>query len=138
MTAAAGLISWWGICLLYIRFHKGMKVQGIDRKTLPYWSYLNTHSIAAWYAIIAISIILFFSGFSVFLTDSWSTSDFVTTYFPLWFFPTLWLGYRLVTRCKFIAAEKMDFFSGLAQIEAECYDEPPPRNIIEKVWQGLM
>lgn len=31
-----GMISWTGILWTSIRWHKGLKVQGIDRKTLPY------------------------------------------------------------------------------------------------------
>jgi hypothetical protein len=32
----------------------------------------------------------------------------------------------------------MDFYSGLAEIEAETYDEPPPRNKMEAFWQWLV
>lgn len=138
MTAAAGLISWWGINLLYIRFAAGMRAQGIDRKTLPYWSYANTNSIAAYYAITMISIILFFSGFTVFLKGRWKVGDFVTTYIPLWLFPLLWVGYKLVTKAKFVRADDMDFHTGLAEVEADCYEEPPPRNFIERFWSWLM
>ena len=38
VTAVAGLMTWFGICLTYIRFYKGMKAQGMDRKSLPYVS----------------------------------------------------------------------------------------------------
>ncbi|TXT07410.1 hypothetical protein VHUM_03130 [Vanrija humicola] len=138
MTAAAGLISWWGINLLYIRFAAGLRAQGIDRKTLPYWSYANTNSIAAYYAITMISIILFFSGFTVFLKGRWKVGDFLTTYIPLWLFPILWVGYKLFTKTKFVRADEMDFHTGLAEVEAECYEEPPPRNFIERFWSWLM
>jgi amino acid transporter len=74
LTAAAGLMSWWGICLIYIRFHAGMKAQGISRAELPYASAMNKGAFAAWYAIIAITVILFFSGWSVFLAGNWDTS----------------------------------------------------------------
>ena len=33
---------------------------------------------------------------------------------------------------------KMDFSSGLAEIEADTYDEPPPRNKMEAFWQWLV
>jgi hypothetical protein len=32
----------------------------------------------------------------------------------------------------------MDFYTGLAEIEAETYDEPPPRNKAEAFWQWLV
>lgn len=36
MTAMCGMISWTGILWTSIRWNKGLKAQGIDRKTLPY------------------------------------------------------------------------------------------------------
>ena len=44
----AGLSSWFGISVTYIRFHRGLKAQGIDRRTLPFQSSLQP--FAAWYA----------------------------------------------------------------------------------------
>jgi amino acid permease len=50
MTAVAGLITWFGICVTYIRFHKGYTAQGLDRSKLPYASVLQPY--AAWYGAI--------------------------------------------------------------------------------------
>ena len=36
MTAICGMISWTVILYTSLRWHKGLKVQGIDRNTLPY------------------------------------------------------------------------------------------------------
>jgi amino acid transporter len=36
MTAICGMISWTAILYTSLRWHKGLKVQGIDRNTLPY------------------------------------------------------------------------------------------------------
>ncbi len=36
MTAICGILSWTGILWTSIRWHKGLKLQGIDRNTLPY------------------------------------------------------------------------------------------------------
>lgn len=59
MTAVAGLMTWFGISLTYIRFHKGLKAQNIDRSTLPFYS--NLQPFAAWYAMVACLIICFVS-----------------------------------------------------------------------------
>lgn len=32
----------------------------------------------------------------------------------------------------------MDFKTGIAEIEAASYDEPPPRNFAEKIWAWLV
>ena len=61
MTSIAGLLTWFGISVTYLRFYKGMKAQGIDRTKLPYYS--EYQPFAAWYAVCAISVIMLVSHF---------------------------------------------------------------------------
>ncbi|KAH9946675.1 amino acid permease [Amylocystis lapponica] len=136
MTSIAGLMTWFGIAVTYIRFYKGFKVQGFDRSTLPYASSLQPY--AAWYAAAACLIICFFSGWEVFLKDSWDPATFVTTYLPFILFPILYIGAKLWTKVPVVKPEDMDFLSGLEEIEADSYDEPPPKNKLEAFWQWLM
>ncbi|WVQ65948.1 uncharacterized protein L199_004126 [Kwoniella botswanensis] len=138
LTAAAGLMTWWGICLVYIRFEKGLKDQGISKSTLPYTSYLNKNAFAAKYAMVMITIILFFSAWSVFLKGNWDTATFVTNYLPLWLFPVLWIGFKLIKKTHFVRTTEMDFVSGLDVVEAESYEEKPPKNFAGKVWAAIM
>ena len=128
-------MTWFGICVTYIQFYKGLKAQGIDRSSLPYASKLNPY--AAWYALVWIIVICFFSGFSVFLPGHWSTATFVTNYLPFILFPILYFTMRIVTRIPMIKPEDMDFKSGLAEIEAATYDEAPPSNAMERFFQWL-
>ncbi|KAJ8596545.1 amino acid permease [Rhizopogon salebrosus TDB-379] len=136
MTSVAGLMTWFGISVTYIRFYKGMKVQGIDRKTLPYSTRFQPY--AAWYGACSTITICFFSGWSVFLKGKWDTATFVTNYILLIVWPILYIGARFYYGVKPVAPEDMDFKSDLAQIEADTYDEPPPRNKWEAFWQWLM
>ncbi|PAV20677.1 amino acid permease [Pyrrhoderma noxium] len=136
MTAIAGLMTWFGISVTYIRFYKGFRRQGYNRADLPYASSLNPY--AAWYAVIACPVICFFSGFDVFIKGNWATDTFVTTYLPLILFPVLYIIARFSYKCKPIAPDDMDFVTGLKEIEADTYDEPPPRNNLERFWAWLM
>jgi len=136
MTSVAGLMTWFGISLTYLRFYAGMKVQGIDRKTLPFSSPLQP--FAAWYAAIGCLVICLFSGWSVFLRGHWVTADFVTNYLPFVLFPILYVGAKLWTRVPAVRPVDMDFYTGIAEIEAATYDEPPPRNRMEALWQWMM
>ncbi|KAI0374233.1 amino acid permease [Pilatotrama ljubarskyi] len=136
MTSIAGLMTWFGICVTYIRFYKGFKVQGYDRKTLPYAHFLQP--FAAWYAMFGCLIICFFSGWTVFLKGHWATDTFITNYLPLALFPILYIGAKLWNRTPLVRPEDMDFVTGLKEIEADTYDEPPPRNWVERFWQWLM
>ncbi|KAF8640867.1 hypothetical protein AX17_000515 [Amanita inopinata Kibby_2008] len=136
MTSVAGLMTWFGICLTYIRFYRGLKAQGYDRKDLPFASRLQP--FAAWYALIATFFICLFSGWDVFLKGRWATDVFVTNYLPLALFPIMYIGARLYYRQPVQRVEELDFVSGLKEIEEHTYDEPPPRNKIEAFWQWLM
>ena len=59
MTSIAGLMTWFGICVTYLRFYKGFKVQGFDRSTLPYAHVLQPY--AAWYALVWCLVVCFVS-----------------------------------------------------------------------------
>ena len=41
-------------------------------------------------------------------------------------------------RSRFVKAEEMDFVTGLDEVIADDYDEPPPKNIWEKFWQWIV
>ncbi|KAF8807581.1 amino acid permease [Phlegmacium glaucopus] len=136
MTAIAGLLTWFGICVTYLRFYKGMKIQGMDRNKLPYFSRLQPY--AAWYALISISVICLLNGWAVFLKGNWAVDTFVTTYITLVLFPVLYFGAKFYYKQPAKKAEDMDFVTNIEEIEAETYDEPPPRNKAEAFWQWLV
>ncbi|KAH7924877.1 hypothetical protein BV22DRAFT_1119908 [Leucogyrophana mollusca] len=136
MTSISGLWTWFGIALTYIQFHKGMKAQGIDRRTLPYWTRLQP--FAAWYTLVGCLIIGLFGGYAVFLKGNWNTATFVTTYLPFIGFPVMYIGARLYHRVGPVAPIDMDFKSDIAEIEADIVDDPPPKNKMEAFWAWLM
>jgi len=136
MTSVAGLLTWFGICVTYIRFHSGMKAQGINRRTLPYYSHLQP--FAAWYGAIWTFLICLLSGWEVFLKNGWSTVTFVTDYLPLVLFPILYVGALFFYRAPPVKPGDMDFVSDIAQIEADEAPEEPPKNMIDAIWRSLM
>jgi len=113
-----------------------MKAQGMDRTKLPYYSKLQP--FAAWYAVCSISFIMLLSGWAVFLKGRWVTSTFVTNYLTLVLFPILYLGARLYYKEGPKKPLEMDFLTNIDEIEADTYDEPPPKNAGEAFWQWLM
>ena len=137
MTAIAGLMTWFGIAFTYTRFYAGLKAQGYDRSKLPFSSSLQP--FAAWYAVFWTLLICFFSGFSTFLKGNWVVADFVTNYLPLVLFPiALIIGRYVMYPIPMAKPEEMDFVSGIAEIEADSYDEPPPTTLTGKFWAWLM
>ncbi|KNZ73488.1 Lysine-specific permease [Termitomyces sp. J132] len=136
MTSVAGLLTWFGISCTYIRFYQGLKVQGYDRSKLPFVSKLQPY--AAWYAASSCILICFTSGWMVFLKGRWATDTFVTNYLPLALFPLLYISARFWTKKPMVNPKDMDFVTNIAEIEAETYDDPPPRNKFEAFWQWLV
>ena len=62
----------------------------------------------------------------------------MTNYLPFALFPILYIGSKLYFRTPLVKLEEMDFVSGLKEIEADTYDEPPPRNWVERFWGWLV
>jgi yeast amino acid transporter len=53
-------------------------------------------------------------------------------------FPVLYVGSRLVMRCRPKRAAEMDFYTGIDEILADSYDEPPATTWYGKFWAWLM
>ena len=62
----------------------------------------------------------------------------MTNYIPLIFAPILFGVASFVMKSKFVRAEDMDFVTGLDEVIADSYDEPPPKNFWEKFWQWIV
>lgn len=56
-SATAGLVTWFGIGVTYLRFYKGMKAQGIDRRTLPFAP--RVQPFAGWWCVCGSAFVLF-------------------------------------------------------------------------------
>ncbi|CAD6887368.1 unnamed protein product [Tilletia controversa] len=137
LSSICGLVSWWVISLTYLRFHKGLKTQGIvrDHKTFPFVSPLQPY--LGWWTLIWTSIVMLFCGFKNFINGYFDTASFVTSYLPLPLFFVIWVGYKLWHKTKVVKAEEMDFYTGLKEILDEEVEEAPPRNLWEKFWAWI-
>ncbi|KAI0088059.1 amino acid permease [Irpex rosettiformis] len=136
MTSVSGLMSWFGISVIYTQFYKGVKAQGLDRNSLPFRAPLQP--FAAYYSAAFALFICLFSGWAVFLRGHWAIDIFITNYIPLVLFFALYIGARLWKGTRWINPEDMDFKTGLDIVEAASYEEPPPRNWVEKCWAWLV
>ncbi|KAK7692232.1 hypothetical protein QCA50_003857 [Cerrena zonata] len=127
MTAIAGLMSWFGICVTYLCFREGLAAQGIDRQSLPYVG--KGQPFVAWYGAIIALFICIETGKPISSSRTTSRWD---------CFPFLYIGARIWRRVSLVEPAKMDFKTGMDEIEAASYDEPPPRNLVERFWNWLM
>jgi len=131
----AGIITWFGIGVTYLRFYKGMKAQGIDRrKKLPFAP--RVQPFAAWWCVCGTAFVLLFSAWDVFLKGNWSAILFVTDYVPIVFFPILYVAAKLIMGVPTVKADKMDFVTDVAECDAMTFDGPEPGDELEafRMW----
>ncbi|GAA6030998.1 hypothetical protein JCM8097_008979 [Rhodosporidiobolus ruineniae] len=140
ITAVTGLINWWCILLSYIRFYHAARVQGVDRKAFPYLAPLQPY--LSYFGFFMITIIILFSGYTVFLKGQWNTGTFVTAYIALPVFVLMWAGWKWGKDTTFVRLHSLDFetnrreFDEMEEEQKALYK--PPRNFLAKVWEWLM
>ncbi|KAG0146664.1 hypothetical protein CROQUDRAFT_44027 [Cronartium quercuum f. sp. fusiforme G11] len=120
LSATAGLITWWTVCLSYIQFHKALKAQGFDRNSLPFKA--PGQPYMTYYAIVMFTIIILMNGFEVFLPGRWAIGDFLAAYITLPIFFTSYIIWKTLKRTKFVQIEYLDLVTG--QKEFKELDEP--------------
>jgi amino acid transporter len=77
-TTISGLFNWFTLGVSYLRFRKGMEVQGISRDLLPFKGFFQP--FAAWYTVIMSVFMVLINGFEVFFPGHWSVADFFSAY----------------------------------------------------------
>jgi amino acid transporter len=78
LTSCGVIINWACVCYNHIRLCQACKIQGIDRKELP-WSHWWT-PYTSWFALCTCFVFLLTGGFTTFTRGNWSTSSFVSSY----------------------------------------------------------
>ncbi|KAK0629376.1 amino acid permease/ SLC12A domain-containing protein [Bombardia bombarda] len=134
ITTIANLFTWCSICVAYLQFYKALKAQGIDRDTLVFKSPWQPYT--AWFALIYFSIIIFFSGFAIFIDGNWNASDFVAAYIGIPVFFVLFAFWKVFKRTKWLSPAEADLQTGKAALDAEDahWPEQKPRNTLERIW----
>ncbi|KAK4937476.1 hypothetical protein LTR10_021928 [Elasticomyces elasticus] len=134
LSAVSTLIVWASVCITYLRFYYGLKHNGIDRSTLPYKSPLQP--FLAYFAVCFCIIVAFFNGFDAFFPGHFSAKTFIPPYIDIPIFASLFLGYKIVKRTKFVKLKDMDLWSGKAEIDRleGTWPEVKPRNFVERIW----
>ena len=104
LITPGGLINFIVMCVTYIFFYRACKVQGLDRKTLPYTGWFQPYS--ACIALVAEVLVLLFYGYSSF--RPWSVESFFTYYTMVLVAPVLFTGWKLYHKTKMVRPETSD------------------------------
>ncbi len=78
LSAVAGLFAWATCCYAYLRFPQSLHPPGLRPSHPSYRARLQPY--ASWFSIIMCAIVIFFSGWSVFLKGNFTASGFFTSY----------------------------------------------------------
>lgn len=114
-TNTSAFISWTCCCLIFFRFRKAARVQGVEpayrSRLQPYGAYIALGG-SIFFALI--------SGFTVFIPSQWSVGTFFTSYIGILAFAVLYLGHRVFFRRDPWAwcPQDIDLLTGLDEIIA--------------------
>lgn len=114
ITSVAGLICWASISLCHIRFQKALKLQGIERSTLPYVAPFQPW--LSWYGLCTLVVIVLTQGFTSFI-PAWDTVSFFTAYISVIIFVALYVGYWAILRPGYADLNTVDLNKGRVQDE---------------------
>lgn len=108
ITALGSMITWWGIAITFLRFYKGMKVQGMSRDILPFHTRFQPYF--AWAVLICFTIIIFFNGWTSF-HGGFDPSGFFSSYVNVPFAIILYFGWKFYHKTEIVSYETMDLTS---------------------------
>jgi len=130
ITTVSGLIGWVVIEVTYLRFHAGLKVQGYDRKELPYRSPGQPYT--AWITLVCVVLILLTSGFDVFVEGNFTVADFMTCYLNLAIFAVLYIFFKIFLKSKVVPLDTMDLQTEFDDIRRAKEEEEAAEGYTEK------
>ncbi|KAN0065050.1 hypothetical protein ACQY0O_001545 [Thecaphora frezii] len=141
ISAISIIIAWIIILAVYARFYHGLKYHGINRAELPYRAPFQPYM--TYFGLFFLSLVLLFSGFTVFLNGLWDTSSFVTNYITIPLFLILWLGWKFYHKTKFVRLAEMDFDTGKRHLDeidekAKAEEAAVPKSAFKRFWDWLM
>jgi yeast amino acid transporter len=109
--------------ITFIFFHRACKAQGLDRRSLPYYGYLQP--FCAWFALIWLIVVTCIYGYTVYLP--WNVSNFFSNYSMQIFIPPLYLIWKVIKRTKVVKPHEADLVWERPIIDAyeETFLDPP-------------
>ncbi|KAG2733453.1 hypothetical protein G9P44_002978 [Scheffersomyces stipitis] len=143
IIATSGMIAWGFISYTHIRFMNVLKSRNISRDSLPFKAKFMPFN--AYYAAIAIFILVFVQGFQCFF--DFTATGFFTAYVSLILFVVCFIVFHFVFngfgRKSFewssflVPLDECDIDTGVREIEEMEWEENEPTNIWQKFWSWV-
>lgn len=120
-----GIMVWFSMCLLFIRFYYGLKrrpdIISRDDKEYPYK--LPFQPYTAIFGLIGSLTIIVGMGYVVFLGGEWNTWFFFSSYGTIIVFFVLYFGYKIIRRSRIPTLETIDFDTGRTEMDRYLWDK---------------
>lgn len=123
LITAGGIIDYLVMSITYLWFYRACKVQGVDRKTLPYFGWGQPYC-----AIIALVIqLLVVGGYGYEAFMPWDVKAFFRSYTMQLLAPVLFIFWKVVKRTRFVRPSELDLVWQRPTIDAyeSHFVEPP-------------
>jgi len=113
LTNTSGFISWICCSIVYIRFNKACRAQGLPKSDIPYHSFLQP--VGAYIAMVAFTILTLINGFDVFFPGRFSASSFLTAYVGIPIFLAIYFVHKAFhwNEKWAIPSMEVDLYSGI-------------------------
>ncbi|EXJ77572.1 hypothetical protein A1O3_09799 [Capronia epimyces CBS 606.96] len=104
LITAGGIIDFIVMCVTYLCFYRACKVQGLDRRTLPYTGWFQPY--CGWIGLTGMTLVVIFYGYSAF--TPWDVGTFFSFYTMVIVAPLLFVGWKLIKKTRFVRPEDAD------------------------------
>ncbi|KAJ5898961.1 hypothetical protein N7495_003705 [Penicillium taxi] len=121
------LINLAVICFTYLCFRKAWAVQKRPQTLLPYKARWQPYS--TYFSLTCCLLMVFVSGYEVFLNDEWDTATFFFSYTMIGVFIVIFILAKIIKRSSFVRPADVDLVSDVQEIEdyTANYIETPDR-----------
>ncbi|KAI5195088.1 hypothetical protein E4T39_08373 [Aureobasidium subglaciale] len=106
LTQASQMINYVGMTVVYLFFHRALKVQGISRATLPYKGWWQP--FCAWFGLCTMVFTVIMYGYTTFLPGWWNTGTFFSYYTMIFVALITYTGWKFIKKSKVIRADEAD------------------------------
>lgn len=104
LITGGGVVDYIVMSITFLFYYRACKVQGLDRKTLPYYGYFQPYG--AWIAIIIQVIVVYTYGYTAF--TPWNTKSFFANYTMQLLAPILYVIWKVVKKTKIKKASEVN------------------------------
>lgn len=119
LTEASQLIDYIIMSVTYLFFYRAVKVQGIDRASMPYVGWFQPYS--AWIGLVGEILVLGCYGYETFLPGKWDIGTFFSYYTMVFVAILTYTGWKVIKKTKVVRPEDADLVWDRPTIDA--YEE---------------